>query len=111
MNWKDRLKMTLRARLIIITLILSLVGWFILGVQLFGGFFEAELLEIERLLELPAFAWSFRAVIVALTVVLVWKHKWLDRAWENPSFRYALFFVGGIGLIGWITGIVYLINI
>ena len=109
MNWKSRYRKTLKARLMLIGMILGLVGWFLLGVVLFGGFFEEELLEIERVLETPSFAWSFRAVIIAFTALLIWKHRWLARAWEQRWFRNIIYIYYAVGLIGWIAGLADLI--
>lgn len=105
MNWKERFKVTLRARLIIISCILALVGWFLLGVVLFGRYYAEELLEIERLIQSTTFLWSFRIAIIAFTAILIWKYRWLDRAWAQTSFRYSLYFFSGIGLIGWVAGL------
>ncbi|GAI15191.1 unnamed protein product, partial [marine sediment metagenome] len=46
-DWKSRFKKTFKTRLVIAGLIFTVVGWFLLGVMLFGRFFEEELLEIE----------------------------------------------------------------
>ena len=108
-DWKKRFKITLKARLIIIGSIFATVGWFLVVVLLFGRFFAEELLEIERLVESPAFVWSFRAVIIAFTAVLVWQYKWLDRTWQKPAFRNTLYFFWAVGLMGWIMGVVDLI--
>jgi hypothetical protein len=109
MKLKDRFKLTLKARLIIIGSILAMVGWFLVGVLLFGGFFEEELLEIERVVESTVFVWTFRVVIIAFTALLVWKSEWLARMWERPSFRRVFYVYIGVGIIGWIAGIISLI--
>ena len=109
MDWKNRSKRTLRAKLIIVSLILALVGWFLLGVLLVGRFYEPELLEIERPVESSAFVWRFRGVIIAFSIFLVWKHEWLALAWQKQGFRYSFYVIFGIGVVGWVMGIIDLI--
>jgi len=45
-DWKRRFKKTLKVRLLILSLILAMVGWFLLWVVRFGRFFEEELIGI-----------------------------------------------------------------
>ena len=109
-NWKSRLKTTLKARIIVIGFIFAMVGWFLLGVLLFGRFFEDELLEIEELVQSDTFLWGFRAFILGAAVISVWKSQWLTRAWQQRKLRYSLYIVYGIGFIGWLSGIIDLIT-
>ncbi|MFC1914483.1 hypothetical protein ACFLXF_04335 [Chloroflexota bacterium] len=107
--WKNRFKKTFKIRLIIIGLILGVAGWFLLGVMLFGRFFSEELLRIEQFLQTTAFIWSFRIIIIGATLVMLWKNKWLSKALQNIKFRISLFTFYGIGIIGWIWGIIDLL--
>ena len=65
-------------RLYIAAFILSLVGWFILFVYLFGQFFETELLALEGTLKSPVFTWALRIFIIALVIFLIKRE-------ENPN--------------------------
>ena len=109
MDWKSRFKKTLKVRLLILSLMLAVVGWFLLWVVLFGRFFEEELVGIERLIQSNSFLWSLRVLIIATAIILIWKFDWLGRAIKKRKFRYSLYIVYGIGLIGWLSGIFDLI--
>ncbi len=95
--------MTLKIRLVIIGLIFAVVGWFLLGVMLLGR------LAIEEFLQSTALTWSFRILIIGVTIILVIKREWLTRALRNGRFKLGLYIFYGIGFIGWLWGITDLI--
>ena len=66
--WKSRFKKTFKARLVIAGLIFAVVGWFLLGVMLFGKIFEEELLEIEKVVKSTAFTWGLRILILGAII-------------------------------------------
>jgi len=95
--------MTFKIRLVIIGLILAVAGWFLLGVILFGR------LGIEEFLQSTTLTWSFRILIVGVTIVLVWKNNWLAKTWQDSTFKVSLYIFYGAGFIGWLWGIIDLL--
>ena len=91
--------MTLKIRLVIISLILAVAGWFLLGVVVFGGLGTKEFLQSTTL------TWSFRILIIGAPIILVIKREWLTRALEDRRFKGILYTFYGIGFIGWLWGI------
>ena len=70
-DWKRKFKTTLKARMIIIGFVFTIVGWLLLGVLLLGRFFEEELRQIEELVQSTAFVWSLRISILRAVAILV----------------------------------------
>jgi len=103
MDWKSRIRMTLKIRLVIIGLIFAVVGWFLLGVMLFGR------LGIEGFLQSTVLTWSFRILIIGVAIILVLKREWLTRALQNRKFKLGLYIFYGVGFIGWLWGVMDLI--
>ena len=102
-DWKSRFRMTLKIRLVIIGLILAVVGWFLLGVILFGR------LGIEEFLQSTALTWGFRILLIGVAIVLVWKVDWLAKTLQNRKFKASLYIFYGVGFIGWLWGIIDLL--
>ena len=104
-DWKNRFKKTFKARLVIAGLIFAVVGWFLLGVMLFGRFFEEELLEIEEFVQSTAFTWGLRILILGAVIILIRKNEWLTKAMQNMKIKVSLYIFYGVGFIGWLWGI------
>ena len=98
-DWKSRFKMTLKIRLAIMGLIFAVVGWFLLGVILFGR------LGIEEFLQSTALAWSFRILIIGVAIILVIKREWLTKTLQERKSKVVQYIFYGVGLNGWILGI------
>ena len=86
-------------------LIFAVVGWFLLGVMLFGRFFEKELLEIEEFVQSTAFTWGLRILILGALIILIRKNEWLTKAMKNKKIKVSLYIFYGVGFIGWLWGI------
>ena len=99
MNWKSRVKLTLKIRLVIIGLILAVAGWFLLGVVVFGGLGTKEFLQSITL------TWSFRILVIGTALIFIWKNEWLTKALQERKYKVVLYTFYGIGFIGWLWGI------
>ena len=108
-DWKSRFKKIFKARLVIAGLIFTVVGWFLLGVMLFGRFFEEELLEIEKFIQSTAFTWGLRILILGAVIILIRKNEWLTKALQNKKLKLSLYIFYGVGFIGWLWGIIDLL--
>ena len=95
--------MAFKITLAIIGIILSVAGWFLLGVILLGG------LGVEEFLQSTTLTWSFRILIIGVAIILVIKREWLTRALEERRFKRILYIFYGVGFIGWLWGIIDLI--
>jgi len=95
--------MTFKTTLVIIGLIISVVGWFLLGVILLGG------LGVEEFLQSTTLTWSFRILIIGVAIILFIKREWLTKALEDRKVKGILFTFYGIGFIGWLWGIIDLL--
>ena len=103
MSWKSRFELTLKIRLVIIGLILAVTGWFLLGVLLFVG------LGTKEFLQSTALTWSFRILVIGVAIILVIQRGWLAKALRERKYRVVLYVFYGIGLIGWLWGIIDLL--
>ena len=92
--------MAFKITLAIIGIILSVAGWFLLGVILLGG------LGVEEFLQSTTLTWSFRILIIGVAMILFIKRKWLTKALEDSRFKGILYIFYGIGFIGWLWGII-----
>jgi len=108
-DWKSRFRKTFKTRLVIIGLIIAIAGWFLLGVMLFGRFFEEGLSGIEEFVQSNALRWGFRILVVGAAIVLIIKFEWLAKALRNKRFKVCLYMFYGVGFIGWLWGIIDLL--
>ncbi len=108
-DWKSRFKKLFKTKLVVVGFIFAIVGWFLLGVLLFGRFFEEELLEIEKFVQSTAFAWGFRILILGAVIILIRKNEWLTKALQNQRIKVSLYIFYGIGFIGWLMEIINLL--
>ena len=90
-------------RLYIAAFILSLVGWFILFVYLFGQFFEKELLALEGTLKSPLFTWGLRIFIIALVIILIKGKKKIRTFFAHRRIKWALYIIVFVGALGWLA--------
>jgi hypothetical protein len=98
-NWTTYFK----NRLHIAAFILSLVGWFILFVYLFGQFFEKELLALEGTVKSPLFIWRLRIFIILLAIILIkWKGR-IQTFHANRRIKWAIYLIFFLGALGWLT--------
>ena len=74
-----------------------------------GNFFEEELLEIERFAHSTTFVWGLRILILGAIIFLIRKNEWLIRVWQKREFKYSLYIIYGIGLMGWLLAIIDLV--
>jgi len=95
--------MTLKIRLVIMGLILAVAGWFLLGVMLFGR------LRIEEFLQSTTLTWSFRILIIGVSIILVIKRGWLAKTLQERKSKVVLYIFYGVGFIGWLWGIIDLL--
>ena len=100
--WKSRFRRAFNARLVIAGLIFALTGWFLLGVMLFGRFFEEELLEIEEFIQSTAFTWSLRILMLGVVIILIRKNEWLTKAMQNKKIKVSFYIFYGVGFVGWL---------
>ena len=104
-GWKYRFTL-FKTRLLIAGFIMSLVGWFILWVTLFGQFFTNELLALENVVQTSAFTWSLRLAVLAFVMLMLVNNKLLTRMWGKKLFRYAMYLIFAVGLIGWLIWLI-----
>ena len=98
-DWKSEFKKTFKLRLVMISIILTSVGWFLLVVILLWG------LGIEGFLQSTTLKWSFRILVIGAAIILVIYRGWLTKALQERKYQVGLNIFYGIGFIGWLWGI------
>jgi|APSaa5957512622_1039677.scaffolds.fasta_scaffold70976_2 hypothetical protein len=99
---KEKVKEYFITKLQIASFILSLVGWFLLFIFIFGRFFEQQLLALENIVESKVFIWGLRIFIILLVVSLLKAKKFVQKAKENKRIRIILKIILIGGAIGWL---------
>ena len=98
MHWLKPLQLKLK----VISIIFTLVGWFLLITVLLEDVFEQDLSSLETFMQTSAVTWSIQLFALGLIVVLLRYKTWVEEKLLNSMF-YSYLTYGGIA--GWIIAV------